>query len=223
MTNKFRPAVKSTIKPAVKSVIAQEPKKPIPPKKFKSAPTKKPIPPKKPRHEKINPKQILLNHKLQSELREKHIRVFDDANSSHLNIDDKYLTLPYNISDTPIHILGEHMNALTQHKIYLRNVYAEVCCLEVECKWEYNQAKAFVLKDSMYGKMSVTEKELIIGVDPLVMPKYRRYVEIKAKINVLEQSIANVTDAIFMVSREISRRGADFTQERRDMNVGGCK
>ena len=45
--------------------------------------------------------------------------------------------------------------------------------------------------------------------------------DIKIKIILLNHTIDNLTDGLFMISREVSRRSGDFDNERRNSNVTG--
>ena len=47
------------------------------------------------------------------------------------------------------------------------------------------------------------------------------YVDMKKKYALIEISIANIEDIIFMLSREVTRRTGDFAEEQRAYNTGG--
>lgn len=60
----------------------------------------------------------------------------------------------------------------------------------------------------------------MINAHPTVQPAYYEYVDYKKKQALVEYSISNIEDIIFMISREVSRRTGDFNEENRAHNVG---
>lgn len=170
--------------------------------------------------EKLNPREL---HKkfldnLESDLESEGV-VFWEVNKN-LNIQEDYLTLPAEITEVPSRELGEYLNAFTQQKMYLRTL-----CGRVEVQVEDARRKYIKSSEKLYntlsnGKMSETAKERIINADSTVEPFYYEYREWQQRLNLLSQSIANIEDAIFLLSREVSRRTSDFDDENRNYNVG---
>ena len=182
---------------------------------------KKPIPPKKPRREKINPKEMLLNYRLQTELNKQGVVDYTpQSEGGILNINSDYLFLPHTLTDTPAFVLGEHLNAFTQQKTYYRTLFGQLQCIVEECRRAYDNIRVVMYRELCKDKLSETAKDLIINNDPEVKPYYEKYVEAKLKLSMLERSIENTTDSIFLLSREISRRESDFNEEKRLHNKG---
>ena len=140
--------------------------------------------------------------------------------SVNLNIQEDYLVLPSEITEIPSRELGEYLNAFTQQKMYLRTL-----CGRVEIEVEKTRRAYVKSSEKLYaslsnGKMSETAKERIINADSEVEPFYYEFKEWSQKLNMLMQNIANIEDAIFLLSREVSRRTSDFDDENRNYNVG---
>ena len=68
-------------------------------------------------------------------------------------------------------------------------------------------------------KMSETAKERVVNSDAQVQPYYETYLDFRNKIKLLNNNIQSIEEAIFMLSREVSRRTGDYENERRDYNV----
>ena len=178
---------------------------------------KKPLPPKR-KPQKIDPKQMLLNTKLQRELEKKGSVSFSPENGN-LEIDAGYLRLPADITLLPTHEVGKHLNAFTQQKMYMRTLHLQMQCLTEDCRRGYDQAR-YAIASEFSGSKTVTEKDFMVNNDPRVLPSHERWLEAKMKVSMVKDTVDSITDAIFLISREISRRESDFNHERREHNVG---
>jgi hypothetical protein len=67
--------------------------------------------------------------------------------------------------------------------------------------------------------MSETAKERLINNDPAVKESYNIYMDAKRQQSIIQYSLENIEDIIFLISREISRRTGDFEEENRNYNV----
>ena len=174
---------------------------------------------------KLNPKEVLKQSRsycdvIQGELESKGVDFFrpsEDGGSLH--IDKDYLTLPQNITDVPAKDLGEYLNAFTQQKMYMRTLVGYAELFAEEAKREYLVASEDRYRDLLGSKLSETAKEREINSDPNVKPHYENYLDCKNKIKLLNFNIQSIEEAIFMLSREVSRRTGDYENERRDYNV----
>lgn len=170
--------------------------------------------------EKVNPKEL---HKkyldtIESDLESEGV-VFWEA-EKNLNIQGDYLILPAEITEVPSRELGEYLNAFTQQKLYLRTLCGRVEVEVEKSRRLYVKSSEKLYKQLSNSKMSETAKERIINSDSEVEPYYYEYREWYQKLNMLNQNIANIEDAIFLLSREVSRRTSDFSDENRNYNVG---
>lgn len=179
---------------------------------------KKPIVRKK--NEKINPRELHKEYlsRTEEELEEESVVFWETQ--KNLNIQEDYLTLPRNITECPSWELGEYLNAFTQQKMYLRTL-----CGRVELEVEKTRRKYVESSEKLYAslsnsKMSETAKERIINSDEEVKPHYYEYKEWSQKLSMLHSNISNIEDAIFLLSREVSRRESDYENENRNYNVG---
>ena len=174
---------------------------------------------------KINPKDVLKEKRsycdtIQKDLEDQGVDFFrpsEDGGSLH--IDKNYLSLPQNITEVYAKELGEYLNAFTQQKMYMRTLvgYAELFC--EEARREYLEASGVRYRELLGSKLSETAKEREVNSDPNVRPYYEKYVDYKNKIKLLNFNIQSIEEAIFMLSREVSRRTGDYENERRDYNV----
>ena len=182
----------------------------------------KPVKPQQKQEEvksKINPREIQKSYldRMEADLEKKGV-VFFDANTN-LNITAEYLELPPEITDVTSRELGEYLNAFTQQKVYLRTLLGRTELLVEEAQRKYFEASAELYRKYSLEKMSETAKERLLNVQPTVKPYYDEYRDSKKKQTLVEYSIANIEDIIFMLSREVSRRTGDFNEESRAHNV----
>ena len=168
---------------------------------------------------KINPREMHKSYldKIENDLSKKGV-VFFDANTN-LNISGEYLELPPEITEVSSRDLGEFLNAFTQQKVYLRTLLGRTELLVEEARRKYFDASADLYRKYSLDKMSETAKERMINANPAVQPAYHEFVDCKKKQALVEYSIANIEDIIFMLSREVSRRTGDFNEENRAHNV----
>lgn len=174
---------------------------------------------------KINPKEVLNQRRsycdtMQEELEEKGVNFFSpNEDGGSLHIDKDYLSLPRSITEVSARDLGEYLNAFTQQKMYMRTLvgYAEMFC--EEARREYLSASEARYKELLGSKLTETAKEREVNSDPNVLPYYEKYIDYRNKIKLLNFNILSIEEAIFMLSREVSRRTGDYENERRDYNV----
>ena len=158
--------------------------------------------------------------RIQEELESQGVDFFrpsEDGGSLH--IDKNYLSLPQNITEVSARELGEYLNAFTQQKMYMRTLvgYAELYCEEARRK--YMSASETKYRELLGTKLSETAKEREVNSNPSVQPYYEEYMDFRNKIKLLNFNIQSIEEAIFMLSREVSRRTGDYENERRDYNV----
>ena len=174
------------------------------------------------KQEKINPKEELMKHKsltdkIEGEFSEQGVRTFSP--DEELNINSDYLQLPYEITEVSSRELGEHLNAYTQQKMYIRTLIGWAELMYEEARREYLLASDHIYKELSKTKMTETAKEREVNSSPEVLPKHNIMMDIKKKLQLLNLNIASIEDAIFMLSREVSRRTGDFDDENRNHNV----
>ena len=172
------------------------------------------------KREKINPKELQKQYanKVEERLSKSGVVFFDEDN---LNIDTDFMVLPREITEVPGRDLGEYLNALTQQKLYLRTLLGRT---EVEAdivSREYYEKAHPLYRKYSSEKLSEKAKDRMVNADPNVVKYYNDFVDVKRRCTLIGQSIENIEDAIFLVSREISRRTTDFENEQRNLNVQG--
>ena len=167
---------------------------------------------------KVDPKAIRQSYleKIESSIEKDGVVMFDER---HLNINADYLAVPQDITDVPSKELGEYLNAFTQQKVYLRTLLGRASLLVEEAKRAYLTASNPIYADLSKGKLSETAKERIVNSDESVVEAYNNYTDYNKKRSLIEISIANIEDIIFMLSREVTRRTGDFSEENRAYNV----
>lgn len=174
---------------------------------------------------KVNPKAIAkerlsLLDRLTSELEKDGVpNIIPSEQGGILNIDNEYLILPRDITEVPSHDLGNYLNAFTQQKMYMRTLIGWQEATVEGAKRNYYDKFIPIYEELCKNKMSETAKELQANNHPTVKEVFLAYKDEKQKLSMLGYSLASVEDAIFNISREISRRGSDFNNENRMMNV----
>ena len=171
---------------------------------------------------KKNPKELLeksYTDKMQSSLENKGVRFFEPDTT--LNIDGDYLVLPNDITEVPTKSLGQYLNAFTQQKMYIRTLIGWCESMIEESRREYMEVAIEHYKKANATKMSEKAKDTEVNNHPDVLPLYNSYRDLQIKKNMLDLNLSNLEDAIFLISREISRRESDFGNNNRNYNVGG--
>ena len=170
--------------------------------------------------EKIDPKAIQRSYldKIENSLEKSGVVFFDEK---RLNIVEDFLTLPAEITDIPSKDLGEYLNAFTQQKVYLRTILGRADLLVEEARRKYYEVSDPIYRKYSFEKMSETAKDRLVNANETVRPAYYEYVDLKKKYAIVEISISNIEDIIFMLSREVTRRNGDIADESRSYNVGG--
>lgn len=172
---------------------------------------------------KINPKEVLkqrYSDKVHKELEDQGVDFFKPSeDGGSLNIDKDYLTLPQNITEVSARDLGEYLNAFTQQKMYMRTLVGYAEAFAEESRRDYMTVSETRYKELLGTKLSETAKEREVNSDPEVLPYFEKYMDYKTKIRLLNFNIQSIEEAIFMLSREVSRRTGDYENERRDYNV----
>lgn len=171
---------------------------------------------------KFNPLKILkekrmLVDEITDELKEKGVIFFTPENS--LNIDEKYLVLPKDLTEIPSRLLGNYLNAFTQQRMYMRTLIGWQELIYEEAKRVYYDKSIPLYKELSKQKISETTKERIINNDENVKEYFIKMRNEQEKLELLKYSLASIEDAIFLISREISRRSGDYETENRNENV----
>lgn len=175
--------------------------------------------------EKVNPKKVLEQKRsycdvIQKDLEEQGVDFFSPSESGgSLNIDKDFLMLPQSITEVSPRDLGEYLNAFTQQKMYMRTLLGYAELFGEEAKRKYMSASEEKYREFLGSKLSETAKEREVNSDPNVLPFYEDYMDYKNKIKLLNLNILSIEEAIFMLSREVSRRSGDYDNEKRDYNV----
>lgn len=168
--------------------------------------------------EKLDPKSIRKSYieSMEASLEKQGVVFFDE---SHLNINSDYLTLPSEITEVSSKELGEYLSALTQQKVYLRTILGRSDLAVESARRDYLSVSDPLYRKHSRDKLSETAKDRLVNSEESVIPYYHRYEDLKKKRALVELSIANIEDLIFLVSREITRRTGDFSDENRAYNV----
>ena len=69
-------------------------------------------------------------------------------------------------------------------------------------------------------KLAESAKERLVVQEPDVKPLYEEYIDLTKKLSIVKMQVENIEDAIFLLSREVTRRTGDFSDENRAYNVG---
>lgn len=169
-----------------------------------------------PIEELVVPEESILDT-VERELKDEGIILFDNE-----NILEDYLRLPADITEVPSKDLGRYFNTLTKQKMWVRTLLGRTGALLRELEEELDD-----IRDRVYSqlpaKMSVKEKELKLRSDER---DGERAIELLQKVAVMQEKrkilvdyLDNLVDAIFNISREISRRESDWNDETRENSI----
>lgn len=136
-----------------------------------------------------------------------------------LNIDHTFLTLPSDLTEIPSHHLGNYLNAYTQNRMYLRTLIGWQEIHTEDAKRLYYDKFVPIYNILSHNKMTEKAKEIQANNDDTVKEVFLNYKDEKQKLKTLMYTLDSLDDAIFLISREISRRGADFNNSFRNESV----
>lgn len=138
---------------------------------------------------------------------------------SNVNVEDEYLQLPADITEEPSRELGKYFNAFTQQKMWTRTIVGRLSTTVREMRRSLDEVKADVFS-SHPAKMSIKEKELLFQIDSRSREMLDDMFIYEEKLKMAGDYLANIEDAIILISREISRRTSDWNTEQRADNIG---
>lgn len=175
---------------------------------------------------KINPLRMLNEKRersLDEELEDQGVVFFKPTTNDTegtLNIDSTYLVLPMDLTDTTSKELGRYLNAYTQQRIYIRTLIGWQQLVLEQAKRKYYEISTPVYNTLTKKDFpSETSKERFINNHPQIKDTFFEFRDEQRKLDLLYLNLNSIDDAIFLISREISRRVGDFDTERRNDNV----
>lgn len=154
--------------------------------------------------------QDSLMDKLETELNEQGIKLFDNE-----NVEEEYLSLPADITEIESKELGKYFSMFTKQKCYVRSMIGRMRAMVREKNEELNMIRN-VTYATLPAKSSVTEKELKLRGDDGAVELINSITFMDEKLKLLSDYLDSLIDIIFLVSREVSRREADFNDELRE-------
>lgn len=136
-------------------------------------------------------------------------------------VDEEYLKLPRDITDIESRELGRYLNAFTQQKMFIRTLvsWQEINFMAAKSKYDTAYNKAYISKEYKDLKPE-KEKARTVETLPSIENYSNKMGHEDARLKYLKTNLACIEDAIFLLSREVSRRGEDIRDEGRDHNVG---
>lgn len=156
-----------------------------------------------------------LSDRVEEELEEQGITLFDND-----NILTEYLRLPADITEVESRELGKYFTSFTQQKMWTRTLLGRASAMLKELNDSLDSVRGRVYS-TLPTKMSVKEKELKVKSDSPEVLKYMQDISFyEEKKRMLVDYLDNLTDALFCISREVSRREYDFGDDKRDGNLG---
>ena len=169
---------------------------------------------------KVNPR-ALLKSRVEEKLENEGVIFF--IPEVNLDIDPESLKLPQDITEVSAKELGQYLNAFTQQKVYMRTLkgWAESNLRIVTL--QYQESTRDIYRELSNKKWSEKAKERELITNPDVRDSYNKMIEAQEECNLIQYSIDNIEDIIFMISREVSRRTGDFNEDKRNYNVSVAK
>lgn len=155
---------------------------------------------------------ILLNN-VEKDLEKDGINLFEND-----NVDEDYLILPRDLTEVQAKELGRYFNAFTIQKMWVRTVAGRTGLVvrEIERKLDIIKSKVY---SELPAKMSVKEKELRLTENPQAQNLIEQSSFYSEKLYMLNDYLNNLEDGIFNISREITRRNADFKEYNTEHNL----
>lgn len=157
--------------------------------------------------------ELTLIESLEEELEDDGISLFTNK-----NVDDDYLVLPRDITEVESRDLGRYFNAFTQQKMWTRTLIGRVSANLREARSHLDEIKSQVFS-SLPARLSVKEKELHFKANKEARVNLEVVALAEERLNLLTDYLHNLEDGIFNISREISRRGSDWNDDRRETNI----
>jgi hypothetical protein len=152
--------------------------------------------------------------KIESQLSQEGVTPF-----SNENIERDYLKLPRYLDELPAAEIGRYLHATVQQRVYVRTLISQTRAYLREAQSQLNMEKALIYK-SFPVKMSLTEKELKLAEYPSAKEAMERVIYLQERLDYLKDVLDSLEDLKFNISRELSRRGVDFTDANRSARVG---
>lgn len=137
---------------------------------------------------------------------------------SNDNVVEDYLQLPSDLTEVESRELGRYFNAFTQQKMYVRTVVGRLGAIIRERNSSLNVLRAEVYA-SLNAKVSQKEKELQFQSDSRVQEQLREIFHYEEKLTMASDYLDGLIDGITLISREISRREADWGDGKREDNL----
>lgn len=163
-----------------------------------------------PIEELVVPEESILDT-VERELKDDGIILFDNE-----NILEDYLRLPADITEVPSKDLGRYFNTLTQQKVWVRTLLSRVCIMIRELENELDDIR-YSIYSELPIKMSVKEKELQLQGN--AKEQLERLNILESKKLMLSNYLESLTDVLFVVSREVTRRESDWNEDKRDNSI----
>ena len=154
---------------------------------------------------------------------EQEVYLFD-KDKNNLSINQDYLKIPANIADLSSYDLVGYLNAFTQQKIYLRTIQSRL-----EIQKELAQRRYSEVFDAKYKELTNSSKNIpkLRKKNLLIWKKmrylYYEYRDWQLKLDYIGNCIKSLEEGIFLFSREITRRGDDYSYDNRQFNKNNIK
>ena len=166
------------------------------------------------RRNKKLPKEESILDTLDEFMEESSIEAFGNE-----SIEADFLHFPPFLSDVPSKELGNYLHAFTQQRMYIRGLLNRMEAVLAEAEIKLSPFKDAVFSE-LPVKMSVTEKTGKLYSDRRTAERMEEIFKLEQKVALLKSLMQSLDDGIFNISREVTRREADFSGERRGSNVG---
>lgn len=152
---------------------------------------------------------------IEEELATEGIVPFD--NSSVLT---EYLRLPADLTEEPSKELGRYFTAFTTQKAYVRTMIGKTGAILREENEKLDEIRETVYKE-LPSKMAIKEKELAVRAGSGKAENLlRECAKLEEKKKMLCDYLESLTDILFCISREVSRRENDWAEDKREHNLG---
>lgn len=158
-------------------------------------------------------REVVEEKDVEKELEKDGIKLFNNE-----NIMEEFSILPLDLTEVSSKSLGKYFSTFTKNKMWARTLIARVSAIIKALEEELDSLKLATYK-SLPAKMTVKEKELMLRDNERCSEILGELSFYQAKLDTLNSHLDNLVDGIFAISREISRREADWNDNKREDNI----
>lgn len=119
-------------------------------------------------------------------------------------------TMPTKVSDIASDELGDMIARYTAWREFTEDRHAEACAVVSEYKSKYDLAYSTEMLASK-NSLTVTEKKAVVNANQKVAALYKQLTDAEIFRDLLANKLDSFSNVLMMLSRELTRRGTNFS------------